>query len=170
MNDLPLALRTSNGHQINNILWDITNQTIGYSNKDERVKNGDVKRFQVYIDDIIFGSNNMQLVKEFSKHIQGEFEMSLMAELSYFLGLQIKQLNEGTFMCQTKYYNRLLKRFGMEDAKSIDTSMLTNGNLEKNENGKDIDVNKYRGMISYLLYLIASRTNIMFSACMCDHY
>lgn len=69
----------------------------------------------------------MQLAKEFSKVMQGEFEMSIMGELNYFLGLQIKQLDEGTFMCQTKYYNDLLKRFGMENAKSIDTLMPTNG-------------------------------------------
>ena len=86
--------------------------------------------------------------------------MSLMRELNYFLGIQIKQLNEWSFLCQTKYCNDLLKRFGIEDAKSIDTPMTTNGNLEKNENGKDVDVKKYRGMIGFLMYLIASRSDI----------
>ncbi|XP_050915760.1 uncharacterized mitochondrial protein AtMg00810-like [Lathyrus oleraceus] len=112
----------------------------------------------------------MQLVKEFFKLMQSEFEMSLMGESNYFPGLQIKQLDEGTFVCQTNYCNNLLKRFGMEDAKSIDTPMPTNGNLERNENGKDIDVKKYRGMIGSLLYLTASRPYIMFSVCMCARY
>ncbi|XP_050919564.1 secreted RxLR effector protein 161-like [Lathyrus oleraceus] len=58
----------------------------------------------------------------------------------------------------------------MEDEKSIDTPMPTNGNLERNENGKDVDVNKYRGMTGYLLYLTASRSDIMFSMCMCACY
>ncbi|XP_050916113.1 uncharacterized mitochondrial protein AtMg00810-like [Lathyrus oleraceus] len=111
----------------------------------------------------------MQLVNEFSKVMQGEFEMSLMGGLNYFLWLQIKQLNEGTFVCQTKYCNELLKRFGMEDAKSINTLMPTNRNLERKENGKDFDVKKYRGMIGSLLDLTASRPNIMFSVCMCAH-
>lgn len=62
--------------------------------------------------------------------------MSLMGELNYFLGLQIKKLNKGMFVCQIKYCNDLLKKFGMEDAKSFDTLMLINGNLKKNENGK----------------------------------
>src|ERR1051325_10045407 len=66
---------------------------------------------QVYVDDIIFGSSNISLVKEFSKLMQGEFEMSMMGELNYFLGLQIKKLNEGTFVSQTKYCLDLLKRF-----------------------------------------------------------
>lgn len=94
--------------------------------------------------------------------MQGEFETSLIWELNYFLGLQIKQLNEGTFVCQTKYCNKLLKRFGMEDAKSIDTLMSTNGNLKMNENGKDVDVMKYIDMIGSLLYLTAPRSDIMF--------
>lgn len=59
----------------------------------------------------------MELVKEFSKLMYGEFDMSLIGELNYFLGLQIKQLNEGTFVCQTKYFNELLKKFGKEDEK-----------------------------------------------------
>ena len=102
--------------------------------------------------------------------MQGEFELSLMGELNYFLGIQIKQLKEGTLVCQTKYFKELLKRFGMEDAKSIDTPMATNGNLEKDTNGKDVDVKKYRGMIGSLLYLTASRPDIMFSVCMCARY
>ncbi|XP_050886237.1 uncharacterized protein LOC127091593 [Lathyrus oleraceus] len=112
----------------------------------------------------------MKLVKEFSKLMQGEFDMSLMGELNYFLDLQIKKLNEGTFICQIKYCNEILKKFGMEDEKSIDTQMPTNGNLEKDENGKDVDVKKYRDMIGSLLYLTVSRSDIMFSVCMCTHY
>ena len=106
------------------------------------------------------------MVEEFFKVIQGEFEMSLMGELNYFLGLQIKQLNEGTIICQIKYCKELLKRFGMNNSESIDTLMPTNGNLDKNEHGKSDDVKKYRGMIGSLLYLMASRPDIMFSVCM----
>lgn len=125
---------------------------------------------QVYVDDILFGSTDTQLVNQFFKLVQGEFEMSLMGELNYFPGLKIKQLNKGTFVCQTKYCNGLLKRFGMKDAKSIDIQIPINGNLEKYENGKDVDVKKYRGMIGSLIYLIASRPDIMFSLCICARY
>src|SRR3954466_10001270 len=78
---------------------------------------------QVYVDDIIFGSTNMTLVKEFSKLMQGEFKMSMMGELNYFLGLQIKKLKEGTFVSQTKYCQELIKRFDMAKSKAIDTPM-----------------------------------------------
>ncbi|XP_050916598.1 uncharacterized mitochondrial protein AtMg00810-like [Lathyrus oleraceus] len=125
---------------------------------------------KIYVDEIIFGSTNTQLVKEVSKLMHGEFEKSLMGELSYFQGLQIKQLKEGTFVCQTKYCQELLKRFEMEDAMSIDMPMLTNGNLERDENGKDVYVKRYRGMIGPLLYLTTSRRDIKFSVCMCARY
>lgn len=77
----------------------------------------DFKLFQIYVDDIIFGYTNMKLVKEFSKLLQGEFEMSLMRELTYFPGLQIKQLKEGMLVCQSKFCLELLKLFGMETTK-----------------------------------------------------
>lgn len=73
--------------------------------------------------------------------------MSLTEELNYFLERQIKHLKEGIFVCQTKYYQELLKRLGMEDVKSIGMPMPTNGNLERDENNKDVDVKRYRGMI-----------------------
>ena len=73
-------------------------------------------------------------------------------------------------MCQTKYCRELLKRFGMNDSKSINTPMAINGNLDKDEHGKSVDVKKYRGMIGSLLYLTASRPDIMFSVCMCSRY
>ena len=96
--------------------------------------------------------------------------MSLMGELNNFLRLQIKQIDEGTFVCQTKRCLELLKRFRMDSAKEIDTPMATNGNLDKDEKGKDVEVKRYRGMIGSLLYLTASRPDIIFSVCMCARY
>ena len=74
---------------------------------------------QIYVDDIIFGATNELLCKEFSKCMQGEFEMSMMGELNYFLGLQIKQSKESIFINQAKYITDLLKKFGMEDAQVL---------------------------------------------------
>src|SRR3954466_6046607 len=115
---------------------------------------------QVYVDDIIFGSPNMTLVKEFSKLLKGEFEMSMMGELNYFPGLQIKQLKEVTFVSQTKYCQELIKRFDMAMSKAIDTLMPTAVNLDRDEHGKPVDVKMYRGMIGSLLYLTTFRPDI----------
>ena len=125
---------------------------------------------QIYVDDIIFGSTNQDFCEEFGDIMSREFEMSMIGELSFFLGLQIKQLKEGTFVCQSKYVKDLLKKFGMEDAKPIKTPMATNGHLDLDEGGNPVDLKLYRSMIGSLLYLTASRPDIMFSVCMCARF
>ncbi|WJZ81341.1 hypothetical protein VitviT2T_001188 [Vitis vinifera] len=102
--------------------------------------------------------------------MHSEFEMSMMGELNFFLGLQIKQLKEGIFINQAKYIRDLLKRFNMEEAKTMKTSMSSSIKLDKNKKGKPIDSTMYRGMIGSLLYLIASRPNIMYSVCLCARF
>jgi hypothetical protein len=94
----------------------------------------------------------------------------MMGELNYFLGFQIKQLQEGTFICQTKYIQDILKKFGMKNAKSIKTHMGTNGHLDLDTRGKSIDKKVYRSIIGSLLYLYASRPDIMHSLCMCARF
>jgi hypothetical protein len=102
---------------------------------------------QIYVDDIIFGSTNKSTREEFSRIMIQKFEMSMMGELKYFLGFQIKQLQEGTFICQTKYIQDILKKFGMKDDKPIKTPMGTNGHLDLDTGGKSIDQKVYRSMI-----------------------
>ncbi|KAL3510114.1 hypothetical protein ACH5RR_029515 [Cinchona calisaya] len=92
---------------------------------------------QIYVDDIIFGATNESLCKDFSQLMQEEFEMSMMGKLQFFLGLQIHQTKEGTFITQIKYTKELLKRFGMEDCKQVGTPMCTSTKLDKDEEGFD---------------------------------
>ncbi|KAK2975035.1 hypothetical protein RJ640_023932 [Escallonia rubra] len=99
-----------------------------------------------------------------------EFEMSMMGELTFFLGLQIKQSNYGIFINQAKYTKELLKRFDMEASNAFDTPMSSSLKLDKDEKGKDVDIKRYRGMIGSLLYLTASRPDIMFSVCLCARF
>jgi hypothetical protein len=94
---------------------------------------------QIYVDDIIFGSTNKSSCEEFSRIMIQKFEKSVMGELKYFLGFQIKQLQEGTFICQTKYIQDILKKFGMKNAKPIKTHMGTNGHFVLNMGCKSAD-------------------------------
>jgi hypothetical protein len=80
-----------------------------------------------------------------------KFDMSMMGELKYFLGFQIKQLQEGTFICQTKYIQDILKKFQMKNAKPIKTPMGTNGHLDLDTRGKIVDQKVYRSNICSLL-------------------
>jgi hypothetical protein len=90
-----------------------------------------------------------------------KFDMSMMGELKNFLGFQIKQLQEGTFISQTKYIQDILKKFGKKNGKPIKTPMGTNGHLDLDTGGKSVDQKVYRSMIGSLLYLCASRPDIM---------
>jgi hypothetical protein len=132
--------------------------------------NGDLFVCQIYVDDIIFGSTNQKSCEEFSRVMMHKFEMLMMGELNYFLGFQLKQLKEGTFISQTKYTQDFLKRFGMKDAKPAKMPMGTNGHLDPNKGGKSIDKKAYRSMIGSLLHLCASRPDIILSICMCARF
>jgi hypothetical protein len=131
---------------------------------------GDLFVCQIYVDDIIFGSTNQKSCEEFSRAMTQKFEMSMMGELTYFFGFQVKQLKDGTFLSQTKYTQDLLKRFGMKDAKPAKTPMGIDGHVDLNKGGKSVDQKAYRSMIGSLLYLCASRPDIMLSVCMCARF
>ena len=110
---------------------------------------------QIYVDDIIFGSTNEKFYEEFSRIMTKRFEMSMIGELKFFLGFQIKQMKEETFICQTKYTQDMLKKFDMANAKPIKTPMPSNGHLDLDEEGGAVDTKVYRSMIGSLLYLCA---------------
>ncbi|GJT55507.1 retrovirus-related pol polyprotein from transposon TNT 1-94 [Tanacetum coccineum] len=133
-------------------------------------KNSNLIIVQIYVDDIIFGSTCQELCDDFAKIMHDEFEMSMMGELNFFLGLQIKQLEDGIFFNQSKYIKEMLKKFGLEDSKPMKTPMSTETKLTKDEEGESVDNTKYRGMIGSLLYLTASMPDIMFTICLCAHF
>ena len=125
---------------------------------------------QIYVDDIIFGSTCQDMCDEFAKIMHDEFEMSMMGELNFFLGLQIKQLENGIFFNQSKYIKEMLKKFSLEDSKPMKTPMSTEVKLTKDDEGESVDNTKYRGMIGSLLYLTESRPDIMLSVCLCARF
>jgi len=96
--------------------------------------------------------------------------MFMMGELTYFLGLQVKQLKHGAFLNQSKYCFNLLKKFKMEDCKEATTPIATNCLIDADEAGQLVDSTKYRGLIGSLLYLTASRPDIQFGVCLCARF
>ncbi|RVW15001.1 Copia protein [Vitis vinifera] len=118
---------------------------------------------QIYVDDIVFGSTSSECALDFAKEMKSEFEMSMVGELTYFLGFQVKQLKDGIFLSQSKYARELVKKFGLESTKHFRTPMPTNLKLSKDESGKGVEETLYRSMIGSLLYLTASRPDIAFS-------
>jgi hypothetical protein len=102
-----------------------------------------------------------RLSQIFEKDMQNEFKISLLGELSLFLGLQICQRNQGIFISQTKYIREMLKRFEMKDFKPFTTPMQTSCKLSKDDVSKYTDQRQYRSMIGSLLYVTTSRPNVM---------
>ncbi|GJU26470.1 putative ribonuclease H-like domain-containing protein [Tanacetum coccineum] len=135
----------------------------------KRVK-GDILLVQVYVDDIIFGSTKKSLCTEFEKLMHKKFQMSSMGELTFFLGLQVTQKDDGIFISQDKYVDEILKKFGFSTVKTASTPMETSKSLMKDENAKDVDVYLYRSMIGSLMYLTSSRPDIMFVVCACARF
>ncbi|GJR74609.1 putative ribonuclease H-like domain-containing protein [Tanacetum coccineum] len=124
----------------------------------------------VYVDDIIFGSTNKELCTEFEKLMHDKFQMSSMRELNFFLGLQVKQREDGIFISQDKYVAEILSKFGFTDVRTASTPMDIEKPLLKDSNGDDVDVHLYRLMIGSLMYLTSSRPNIMFALCACSRF
>jgi len=125
---------------------------------------------QVYVDDIIFGSTNKSLCEGFASIMQGEFEMSMMGELTFFFELQIKEMEKGTFISQSKYCKEVLKEFEMDIVKAVSTPMVTFCYLDKDESSIEVNQTLVRGMIWSLLYLTTSRPDIMQFVCVCARF
>ncbi|GJZ99640.1 putative ribonuclease H-like domain-containing protein [Tanacetum coccineum] len=104
---------------------------------------GDILIVQVYVDDIIFGSTKKKLCTEFEKMMHKKFQISSMGELTFFLGLQVKQKDDGIFISQDKYVTEILKKFGFSDVKTANTPMETHKPLLKDADGEDVDEHIY---------------------------
>ncbi|GJS02902.1 putative ribonuclease H-like domain-containing protein [Tanacetum coccineum] len=131
---------------------------------------GDILLVQVYVDDIIFGSTNKELCTAFEKLMKDKFQMSSMGELTFFLGLQVQQKEDGIFISQDKYVDEILKKFNYTNVKTASTPVDLEKPLVKDGDANDVDVHLYRSMIGSLMYLTASRPDIMFAVCACARF
>ncbi|GJX61169.1 retrovirus-related pol polyprotein from transposon TNT 1-94 [Tanacetum coccineum] len=125
---------------------------------------------QIYVDDIIFASTDPKDCDRFSNEMSSKFQMSMMGQISFFLGLQISQNPRGIFINQSKYANEILKKFDLHKSDPVDTPMVERTKLDEDLSGIPVDQTKYRSMIGSLMYLTASRPDLVFAVCMCARY
>ncbi|GJY01115.1 retrovirus-related pol polyprotein from transposon TNT 1-94 [Tanacetum coccineum] len=130
----------------------------------------DILLVQIYVDDIIFGSTNPKCSKRFEKLMHSRFEMSLMGEIKFFLGLQIHQSPRGIFINQAKYALEILKKHGMEKYDTVGTPMATKPKQYADLSGKLVDQTDYRSKIGSLMYLTSNRPDIVQAICYCERY
>nr|GEV20291.1 retrovirus-related Pol polyprotein from transposon TNT 1-94 [Tanacetum cinerariifolium] len=125
---------------------------------------------QVYVDDIIFGSTHPRYIQLFSDLMKSRFKMSMMGEMTFFLGLQVNQSPYGIFINQSKYVLEILKKYGMKSCDPVGTPMKIKDKLDLDQNGTPVDATKYRSMIGDLMYLTSSRPDIVHATCLCARY
>ncbi|GJY22712.1 retrovirus-related pol polyprotein from transposon TNT 1-94 [Tanacetum coccineum] len=130
----------------------------------------DILVVQVYVDDIIFGSTHPRYTQLFSDLMKSRFEMSMMGEMTFFLGLQVNQSPRGIFINQSNYVLEILKKYGMESCDPVGTPMEIKDKLDLDQNGSPVDATKYRSMIGALMYLTSSRPDIVHATCLCARY
>ncbi|GJU92800.1 putative ribonuclease H-like domain-containing protein [Tanacetum coccineum] len=130
----------------------------------------DIMLVQVYVDDIIFGSTKKSWCDEFEALMKSRFQMSSMGERTFFLGLQVKQKEDGIFISQDKYVAEILKKFDFMSVKTASTPIETQKPLTKDKAAADVDVHLYRSLIGSLMYLTTSRPDIMFAVCACSRF
>ncbi|GKF63663.1 retrovirus-related pol polyprotein from transposon TNT 1-94, partial [Tanacetum coccineum] len=145
-------------------------QPLGFKGCIKLQEHGDILLIQVYVDNIIFGSTNKELCTGFEKLMKDKFQMSSMGKLTFFLGLQVHQKEDGIFISQDKYVDEILRKFNYTDVKSASTLVDLEKPLVKDGGGTDVDEHLYRSMIRSLMYLTTSRPDIMFAVCACARF
>ena len=133
-------------------------------------KNGDMLFVCLYVDDLIFTGNNPKMFEDFKKAMTREFEMTDIGLMSYYLGIEVKQMEEGIFISQEGYAREVLKKFGMENCKQIDTPVNCGTKLSKFEEGELVDATLFKSLVGSLRYLTCTRPDILFGVGLVSRY
>ncbi|XP_068331587.1 uncharacterized mitochondrial protein AtMg00810-like [Pyrus communis] len=122
------------------------------------------------MDDLVFTGNDPSLLQQFKKDMMSTYEMSDLGLLHYFLGIEVSQTKNGIFISQKKYAENLLKKFNLSNCKTVATPLMSNEKMKKCNGAKNADATKYQSLIGSLLYLTATRPDIMFASSMFSRY
>nr|GEV26273.1 copia protein [Tanacetum cinerariifolium] len=125
----------------------------------------DILVVQVYVDDIIFGSTDPRYATLFSDLMKSRFEMSMIGEMTFFIGLQVNQSPSGIFINQSNYANKILKKYRLNTCDIVGTPMDIKDKLDLDQIGTSVDATEYRSMIGSLMYLTSSRPGIVHATC-----
>nr|GEY42165.1 hypothetical protein [Tanacetum cinerariifolium] len=139
------------------------------SNK-HHVHGNDLLLVKIYVDDIIFASTNTAMYNDFANSMTTKFKMSMMGQISFFLGLQISQSPRGIFINQSKYAFKIVKKYGMLSSDYVDTPLVEKIKLDEDLQGNPFDGTLYCGMIGSLMYLTSSRPDLTYAVCLCAWY
>lgn len=137
------------------------------------VKSGDegkVLIVSLYVDDLIFTGNDGDMFRRFKESMKKEFDMTDLGKMRYFLGVEVMQNSDGIFMSQRKYAKEVLERFGMKHCNSAYNPIVPGCKLSKDGSGAVVDATMYKQMVGSLMYLTATRPDLMYSVCLISRY
>nr|GEV62323.1 hypothetical protein [Tanacetum cinerariifolium] len=135
-----------------------------------RKAGNDLLVVEIYVDDIIFASTNTVMFNEFANSMTTKSKMSMMGQMSFFLGLQISQSLRGIFINQSKYASKIVKKYGMLSSDFVDTPLVKKSKLDEDLQGKPVEATLYHGMTGSLMYLTSSRPDLTYAVCLCTRY
>jgi len=125
----------------------------------------------LYVDDLIFTSNDSIMVSKFKESMKKEFEMTDLGEMKYFLGVEIRQSSKGIHIGQKKYAEEILKRFGLENCNGVKNPMVPGSNrLTKQEDGKKADATLFKQIVGSLMYITVTRPDLAYSVCLISRF
>nr|GEU90132.1 retrovirus-related Pol polyprotein from transposon TNT 1-94 [Tanacetum cinerariifolium] len=125
---------------------------------------------QIYVDDIIFASTDPKSYDIFSNEMSSKFKMSMMGQISFFLGLQVSKSHRGIFINQSKFALKILKKFGMDSCGPVDTPTMDQLKLDEDPLRILVDQTRFHSMVGSLMYLTANMPDLVFAVCMCARY
>lgn len=124
----------------------------------------------LYVDDLLVTGTNSTRLQDFKNELHKEFEMNDLGEMSFFLGMEVWQSANGIFVSQKKYANELLKKFAMKNCKPVNTPLVKNLKLCKNDGAAKVEETKYKSMVGCLLYLTVARPDIMYAVSLISRF
>ncbi|KAG7534720.1 GAG-pre-integrase domain [Arabidopsis thaliana x Arabidopsis arenosa] len=124
----------------------------------------------LYVDDLIFTGNDRSFCDEFKSSMMLEFEMSDLGKMKYFLGVEVKQCQDGIFICQRRYAREVLARFGMENSNSVKNPIVPGTKLHKDQSGERVDETLFKQLVGSLMYLTVTRPDLMFVVCLISRF
>ncbi|KAK9682502.1 hypothetical protein RND81_10G078400 [Saponaria officinalis] len=139
----------------------------GYSHQ---AGENDLLIISLYVDDLLVTGNNPKMIVAFKEEMKKRFEMTDLGLMNYFLGMEVHQSEDGIFISQSKYAEDILKKFKMQHSKAVATPLVVNEKFSKNDGQRKVDPSVYKSLVGSLLYLTATRPDIMFAASMLSRF
>ena len=136
----------------------------------KRNREGKIIIVSVYVDDLIFTGNDEVMMFEFKSSMLREFDMSDLGKMRFFLGIEVLQKSDGIYICQKKYALEVLRRFGMMESNSVGSPIIPGFKISRDENGDFVDETYYKQLVGSLMYLTATRPDMVFVTCLISRY